>query len=145
MRLRLPVEFSVVLPPRRAAVEGRLETLLKVLPSNPRHGRLARLHGVGNLLVHQARPLVALVRFEQDAGVGEFAGGGGTRGYEPLEIVSLGFAENYGIFLIHNGASVPAVTSSNHITSNGLLGVTAGQRGPCTKSRGLTLEMVVGL
>jgi hypothetical protein len=31
-----------------------------------------------------------LVGLEQDAGVGEFASGGGTRRYEPLQIVSFG-------------------------------------------------------
>jgi hypothetical protein len=82
---------------------------------------LAHLHGVGYLLIDPARSLCALVSLEQDTSVGEFAGGSCACGNEPLEIVSFGVAENDRIFLLHNGASVPTATPSNHITRNGLL------------------------
>ena len=52
--------------------------------------------------------------------MGEFAGGGGARGDQALQIVSFGFAEDYGIFLLHNGTSVPAVSFFNQIKRNGV-------------------------
>jgi hypothetical protein len=122
-RLPLAIELAMVLPLRRTAVEGRLKSLLKVLLAHPTDGRLAHLHGVGYLLIDPARPLRALVSLEQDTSVGEFAGGSCACGDEPLEIVSFGVAENDRIFLLHNGASVPTATPSNHITRNGLLGI----------------------
>ena len=50
------------------------------------------------------------------------AGGGGARGDQAPQIVSFGFAEDYGIFLLHNGTSVPAVSYSNQIKRNGVSG-----------------------
>ena len=52
--------------------------------------------------------------------MGEFAGGGGARGDQALQIVSFGFAEDYGMFLLHNGTSVPAVSFFNQIKRNGV-------------------------
>jgi hypothetical protein len=80
------------------------------------------LHRIRDLLVHPARTLGALVGFEQDASVGELAGWGGARGDQALQIVSFGFAEDYGIFLLDNGRSVPAVSFFNQIKRNGLVG-----------------------
>ena len=57
---------------------------------------------------------------EQDAGVGELAGGG--RGDQAPHIVSFGFADDYGIFLLHNGTSVPAVSFFNQIRRIGVSG-----------------------
>ena len=54
--------------------------------------------------------------------MGELAGWGGARGDEPLQIVSFGFVQEYGIFLLHNGMSVPAVSFCNRIKRNGVLG-----------------------
>src|SRR5918995_3334346 len=87
-----------------------------------RDGRLTHLQRIRDLLVHPAKTLGALVGFEQDASVGELAGWGGARGDQALQIVSFGFAEDYGIFLLHNGTSVPAVSIFNQIRRIGVSG-----------------------
>jgi hypothetical protein len=46
-----------------------------------------------------------LVGFEQDAGVGELAGGGGAGRYEPLQLISFSVIQDYWVFLLHNGSS----------------------------------------
>src|SRR5215217_638553 len=111
----------MILPRRRSSVERRIETLLEVLPANPGHGGLARLHRLGDLLIDPARSLGTLVGLQQDASVGELACGDGARGYEPLEVVSFSVAEDDWIFLLHNEASVPTMSFPNQIKRNGVL------------------------
>jgi hypothetical protein len=48
-------------------------------------------------------------------------GRGGARGYKALQVVSFSVAEYDGIFLLHNEASVPTVSSCNQIKRNGVL------------------------
>jgi hypothetical protein len=61
---------------RFTPVEGCLKTLLKVLLAHPGYGWLAHLHSIRDLPIDSARPLRALVGFEQDPSVGELAGTG---------------------------------------------------------------------
>ena len=75
MRFLLPVELAVVLAVGWASVEGRFQALLDVLLAHPRDGRLAHLHGFGDIGIDPARTLGALVGFEQDAGMGELTCG----------------------------------------------------------------------
>jgi hypothetical protein len=120
-RLLLCIKLATVLSPRRASVEGRLETLLDVLPAYPGHGRLARLHSLRDLLIYQSRSLGALVCLQQETGVCEHAGGRGSGGYEVLQLFSFSVAENKGIFLLHNELSVPVLSLSNQFSRHTLL------------------------
>jgi hypothetical protein len=71
---------------------------------------LARLHSICDLLIDPAGPLGALVGFEQDASVSELAGRGAASCDQALELFSLGFAQDNGIFLLHNERSIPTAS-----------------------------------
>src|SRR5215207_386449 len=86
--LLLPIELSVVLPVGWASVEGCLQALLEVLLAHPTDGGLAHLNGLCDLLVDPGRTLLALVGFEQDAGVGELASRGCTDRDQAPEVFS---------------------------------------------------------
>jgi hypothetical protein len=62
-----------------------------------------------------------LVGFEQDASVSELAGRGCARGDQAFEVVSFSVSEDNGIFLLHNGRSIPTGSLSNHIKRHTVL------------------------
>ena len=89
------------------AVEGCLQTILKVLFAHPRDGRLTHLHSICNLLIYLARSLRALVGFEQDPDVSELAGGGCARGNQAFQLNSFSVTQDNGVLFLHNGQTYP--------------------------------------
>jgi hypothetical protein len=64
---------------------------------------LAHLHSLCDLLIDPARSLWTLVGFEQDTSVGELASRSCARREQAFQLFSFSFAEDNGIFLLHNG------------------------------------------
>lgn len=62
-----------------AFFERGVQPRLYVLLVHPGHSRSAPLDRLGDPLVHPARPRRALIGLEENAGVGQFTGGGGAR------------------------------------------------------------------
>jgi len=81
----------------------------------------AHLHRLGDLLIYPARSLRALVGLEQDASVGELAGGGGASGDQAFQLDSLCVTQDNGIFLLRNAQNIPTVLPSNQISQHALL------------------------
>jgi len=101
--LLLSVQFPVILSVRSTAVESCLRALAEVLFAHSGHSRLACLHRFRDRIVHPAWSLRALVGLQQNTGMCELVGRGGTCRNQALELFSFGFGQDNGIFLVHNG------------------------------------------
>src|SRR6266540_2256567 len=102
-------------------MQRRLQPLLSTLLAQPGDGRLAGLQRLDDRGVRPPGPVGSPVGLQQDAGVGQLAGGRRARGNQAVQRLAFLRAQFDDILLVH-APTLPDSGPTFHITGNGTLG-----------------------